>query len=1383
MKVNVIDLNSLNTQSVQANIKMLQDYNSQLVSSDKPLTLFSHPQSSFKPIQTISTKTISHNNLIKWYESLRQDEHWSSLRKELDDAHSSLFIRWINQHFIRHININDNLSETSKNFYRSLTVRNLFEDLADGLRIIYLLEVIHHVHLSKEIGKNVLHKIKNFQICINFMETERNVTCVGINTYDLVDGNRKILMALLFLIKHDYETTVYKHESLLRQYRIREKIQMIKKQKLEEIQNEIEYEKQRKKRKYSHKSRYSEPKQTQQPQSHQREEPERVIEQQLGNNSQRALRSKSYSGSQADFLPFDNSHGFYLAKHLSNKSIDNNLVDQVLTPANMTSEIYDLVNGLVHTNTKVDELYTAHVKSYTKLNDTGFQSISKQSSSNKFGDSYETNNRFSLDNELSSLKSESFGYSSLAQINSNRLTMDCEQISDDVSVDMANNNYDVGYNSLPSEIDKYEQPMDESNHVKGLKSLIDNDMNIIKSFEMNNVQATPKHSSQIIEFELNDDCLIEENLSKQEEKVDTCPDIRTQNSLSENNCEVCSNENEIENERIELEKQTEILSKHSERSEKTTNEPSLDNDDTNQIVKKDESYSDSNENIKSLIETNLENSSDIQTIQKNPTAVQSTHENPTSNQERLNELNDEMLENVGQPIETKEGGEPGSKSDQERVIHNEIVDSNGKNDGCLENADQESYAELPKKDSQSIDTNLVEKSKNENLISEANFEKEEQCFYEYSSNTKESELEKPIEEENNEPDAHTETSDVDSKSSNLEDKKSINQANENNSIKQASLSEESDDQNQLEEMYDVSVENPNTNDKLINTIDSVISVNVIDVEYINEQESYLLNENQGLENSENFDRILSTEEELSSNETDHFYVDTNKNSNESTSELNECEAGQIELVVENLEETPEEITRCLINDVNEKAALEVVVIKDDYVLLAENENLSHYPNQNSQLNQLISTSTNEENSSYSNDIQTVSEKIECERVEEPLINECPIEHQIEQALTFDEQHMKFIDEPRTDSLTDTYETDTFLKDSSQTDEIETNFKYEIEMYDLLDQQASRVEQDTNESNLIIQNEFKVTVIDQEEVLNDSLLDAQNETFNSEPNPLEFNEKEGDVKLVPPTEYEIRQTDSAGIGNSKINEEIVAPERVPFVNSGEPRQENSGVLNELKIESPVLNTSEQKSEKTRKSNKKTLDITNLSSFNQKHGKESIKTGQKVDEELNELQQKHEPNEQTSSEKQKSSKRMNHKLISSEIVQKENINTNEHQTHQKNTQDFSAIKQQSVPNRDNRDMASNYLKENVMNFQTSLVPNVSSSMPLTNNKTIDSPATTSSDSTKSAAEIKNEKSSSLTTVKRNSPNKKISSKNTSSKLFFDYKPAKWSFFNEFQIFQAI
>jgi hypothetical protein len=43
--------------------------------------------------------------------------------------------------------------------------------------------------------------------------------------------------------------------------------------------------------------------------------------------------------------------------------------------------------------------------------------------------------------------------------------------------------------------------------------------------------------------------------------------------------------------------------------------------------------------------------------------------------------------------------------------------------------------------------------------------------------------------------------------------------------------------------------------------------------------------------------------------------------------------------------------------------------------------------------------------------------------------------------------------------------------------------------------------------------------------------------------------------------------------------------------------------------------------------------------------------------------------------------------------------------------------------------------------------------------------------------------LTTVKRNSPNKKISSKNTSSKLFFDYKPAKWSFFNEFQIFQAI
>lgn len=88
----------------------------------------------------------------------------------------------------------------------SLPLRNLHE-LHDGLLVIYLLECLYKCELKKELHCRLrLHKVKNFDTCLAFMRTNRHVSCVGIQPYDLVDcASVKIMLGFLFLIRHDYE--------------------------------------------------------------------------------------------------------------------------------------------------------------------------------------------------------------------------------------------------------------------------------------------------------------------------------------------------------------------------------------------------------------------------------------------------------------------------------------------------------------------------------------------------------------------------------------------------------------------------------------------------------------------------------------------------------------------------------------------------------------------------------------------------------------------------------------------------------------------------------------------------------------------------------------------------------------------------------------------------------------------------------------------------------------------------------------------------------------------------------------------------------------------------------------------------------------------------
>ena len=362
-----------------------------------PSSAFSRPLLTKTPIKPNSAPIHTdqaHKNLVSWYESLRQEENWMLLRKKLDEEQKCQFKKWINDHFIRYINTTT-LKSTSKLFYSSLVIKNdLFEELSDGLRILYLLEILFDASLIKEIGSSKLHKIKNFETCLNYLTRVRCLECVGIYPIDLADGNRKIMLGLLFVIKHNYEISLFKKQFLFKQYNLvklnnseasdnqnkGKNVDVLKDKLVENL----------KKSSPSTKTIRTRPKsQNNLPIRSGNQSSDQLGQDKNATSSNRdsnLLKMKSFSGSDGDFLPFDNSHGHYLAdKFLSRKSLNNysdthsnENLDFRLSSINKDTTEYDMVNNLVHLNTKVDELYTKHVKS--QCNETILKSIKSMTS-------------------------------------------------------------------------------------------------------------------------------------------------------------------------------------------------------------------------------------------------------------------------------------------------------------------------------------------------------------------------------------------------------------------------------------------------------------------------------------------------------------------------------------------------------------------------------------------------------------------------------------------------------------------------------------------------------------------------------------------------------------------------------------------------------------------------------------------------------------------------------------------------------------------------------------------------------------------------------------------------------------------------------------------
>uniref|UniRef100_A0A8C6NK65 Utrophin n=1 Tax=Nothobranchius furzeri TaxID=105023 RepID=A0A8C6NK65_NOTFU len=112
------------------------------------------------------------NEIIKW----RSDEH--------DAVQKKTFTKWINAQF----------SKTGKT-----PIKDLFSDLRDGRKLLDLLEGLTNTVLTKERGSTRVHSLNNVNKVLQVLH-QNNVDLVNIGGTDIVDGNHKLTLGLIWSI-------------------------------------------------------------------------------------------------------------------------------------------------------------------------------------------------------------------------------------------------------------------------------------------------------------------------------------------------------------------------------------------------------------------------------------------------------------------------------------------------------------------------------------------------------------------------------------------------------------------------------------------------------------------------------------------------------------------------------------------------------------------------------------------------------------------------------------------------------------------------------------------------------------------------------------------------------------------------------------------------------------------------------------------------------------------------------------------------------------------------------------------------------------------------------------------------------------------------------
>ncbi|CAJ0946141.1 unnamed protein product, partial [Mesorhabditis belari] len=124
-------------------------------------------------------------------ECLEQYEHQlGRFKDERDRIQKKTFTKWVNKH----------LSKANSR------VENLFEDLRDGFHLLTLLEALSGERLPRENGYTRFHRIQNVQYCLDFLRN-KNVKVVNIRAEDIVEGNAKLTLGLIWTIILNFQVS------------------------------------------------------------------------------------------------------------------------------------------------------------------------------------------------------------------------------------------------------------------------------------------------------------------------------------------------------------------------------------------------------------------------------------------------------------------------------------------------------------------------------------------------------------------------------------------------------------------------------------------------------------------------------------------------------------------------------------------------------------------------------------------------------------------------------------------------------------------------------------------------------------------------------------------------------------------------------------------------------------------------------------------------------------------------------------------------------------------------------------------------------------------------------------------------------------------------
>ncbi|GMR52445.1 hypothetical protein PMAYCL1PPCAC_22640, partial [Pristionchus mayeri] len=116
-----------------------------------------------------------------------------SIQDERDSIQKKTFTKWVNKH----------LKKASRN------VDDLFFDLRDGNNLISLLEVLSAENLLRENGSTRFHRIQNIQYCLDWLKM-KNIRLVNIRPEDIVEGNGKLTLGLIWTIILNFQVSVIK---------------------------------------------------------------------------------------------------------------------------------------------------------------------------------------------------------------------------------------------------------------------------------------------------------------------------------------------------------------------------------------------------------------------------------------------------------------------------------------------------------------------------------------------------------------------------------------------------------------------------------------------------------------------------------------------------------------------------------------------------------------------------------------------------------------------------------------------------------------------------------------------------------------------------------------------------------------------------------------------------------------------------------------------------------------------------------------------------------------------------------------------------------------------------------------------------------------------